>query len=155
VKSALVYPILVLATGCASIAVLFGFVIPRFRPVFEQLGAQPPLMAQIVLATGDIFSTYWWVPVIGLALLYLLWRRRGRSPEAQRRWHSRILALPHFGDLVIKIEMARFGRTLGTLLKNGVAPITALAITEQTLNNTALRAGIAAVSDRMKEGIRP
>jgi general secretion pathway protein F len=152
VKSALVYPAVVLATGCASIAILFGFVIPRFRPLFEEAGTALPFTTQMVLALSDGFRDYWWALVGAIIVLAFAWRRYIGTKEGRRQWDGRLLRLPLIGDLVTKIEISRFSRTLGTLLRNGVSPLTALAITHETITNAALREGLATVLDSVKEG---
>jgi len=152
IKSALTYPMIVLATGAASVALLFGFVVPRFRPLFDEAGAKLPMSATVILAISDLMQDYWWallaLPVLlgcGLAL-YL------RRPAGRLAWDRFKLRLPVVGDLAIKLEIGRFARTLGTMLKNGVTPIAALEITGETLRNAAVRAAISGVADRIKEG---
>ncbi|HEY1503468.1 MAG TPA: type II secretion system F family protein [Stellaceae bacterium] len=152
VKSALAYPLVVLATGCASIAILFSFVIPRFEPLFDGAGATLPTMTRWVLATSDVFRDDWWALAI-LALALILGARYAlRSPAGRRRWHRALLRTPGLGDLVTKIELARFSRTLGTLLRNGVSPLAALAITQETISNLVLRAALGTVMESTKEG---
>src|SRR5581483_408153 len=99
VKSALTYPLVVLATGAASAAVLFGFVVPRFRPLFEEAGANLPSSATAVLALADLFQDYWWallgVPLLA-ALALMLYLRR---PAGRLRWDRLLLQLPVAGAL--------------------------------------------------------
>jgi general secretion pathway protein F len=152
VKSALIYPSLVLATGAGSIAILFGFVIPRFRPIFEEAGASLPFATRMVLALSDVFSNYGWLILALIAAAVLLLRYYVNTPEGRRRWDERLLRLPLIGDLVTKIEVSRFSRTLGTLLRNGVSPLTALSITQDTVSNAALRDAMSTVIESVKEG---
>jgi general secretion pathway protein F len=152
IKSALTYPLIVLATGTASVGVLFGFVVPRFRPLFDEAGAKLPFSATAVLWVSDLIQDYWWalmaLPVL-LACCLTLYLRR---PTGRLAWDRLMLRLPVLGDLSTKLEIGRFARTLGTMLKNGVAPLAALAITEETLRNSAVRAAISSIADRIKEG---
>lgn len=152
VISALLYPAIVLATGAGSIAVLFAFVIPRFRPLFEDAGAALPWTAAAMLAASEFLQGYWWALLTGPGLAALFIARQLRSPSTRRRWDARLLDLPVIGDLVIKAEVARFSRTLGTLLRNGVSPLAALAITQETLTNSAVADGVSAVADSLKQG---
>jgi general secretion pathway protein F len=152
VKSALIYPALVLATGVGSIAILFEFVIPRFRPLFDGAGADLPLMTRIVLWLSDAVQNEAWLVLVLVVVLVLLWRRSLGTEEGRRRWDRRVFKLPLFGSLVIKTEISRFGRTLGTLLRNGVSPLSALLITQETVSNTALREALTSVVDSVKEG---
>jgi general secretion pathway protein F len=152
VKSALVYPALVLATCTTAIAMLFLFVIPRFRPIFDQAGASLPPVAAAVFAVADFAQDWWWAALAALALATLGVRRALRHPRG-RAWFDRaILRLPLAGDIVTKIETGRFAQTLGTLLRNGVAPVAAVAITRESVGNVAVADALAALSDRLKEG---
>jgi general secretion pathway protein F len=94
----------------------------------------------------------WWMVLVASAVVVLLWRRYVRTPDGRRWRDTRLLRLPLVGDLVTKIEISRFSRTLGTLLLNGVSPLTALVITHETVTNIALRDGLATVLDSVKEG---
>ncbi len=152
VKSALAYPLVVLATGCASIAILFGFVIPRFEPLFDGAGASLPTMTRWVLATSGAVRNDWWALALVMLALVLAARHVLRSPTGRLRWHRTLLRIPGIGDLVTKIELARFSRTLGTLLRNGVSPLAALAITQDTISNSVLRAALGTVMESAKEG---
>jgi len=152
VVSALIYPIIVFATGCASVGVLFGFVVPRFRPLFEDAGTALPFAAQAVLAVTDLLQGYWWAMAGAIFLAVVFVMRQFRRPESRRRWDHRVLRLPLVGDLITKAEVARFTRTLGTLLKNGVSPLIALAITRDVIRNTTISDAIGAVTVSLKEG---
>ena len=151
-KSGLTYPLLVLATGALSLVVLFGFVIPRFRPLFEDAGAKLAMSARLILATSDFFAATWWAVGL-LAIMAVAWARWAvQTPAGRRRWHAWVLRLPFVRDLLLKIEFARFSRTLGTLLRNGVAPLAALGITIETVANTIVRRALLTVMESLKEG---
>ncbi len=152
VKSALIYPALVLATCTASIAMLFVFVIPRFRPIFEQAGVALPLLPAAVFAVSDFAQNWWWAALVVIAVTVLALGRLSRHPRGRATWDRAIIVLPLIGDIVMKIETGRFANTLGTLLRNGVAPVPALAITRESIGNGAVAAALAALSDRLKEG---
>lgn len=152
VTSALIYPAIVLATGLGSVATLFGFVIPRFRPLFDQAGAALPPAARAMLAASDLLQNYWWAMAGALTLAAFFLARQFRGGESRRRWDRRLLKLPLIGDLIAKSEVARFARTLGTLLRNGVTPLAALAITQETLSNSVVAAAVGALADSLKQG---
>lgn len=152
IKSALIYPMLVLATGCASIGALFAFVIPSFRPLFADSGKPLPLSTQFILAISDGFLASWWIVVLAFVALVIVVKVQLRK-KSVREWRDRrLLTMPVAGDLLIKTETSRFSRTLGTLLKNGVSPLSALTITQETIDNLALRAAFVTVIDSVKEG---
>jgi general secretion pathway protein F len=152
VRSALTYPMIVLVTGCASMGVLFGFVIPGFRPLFEEAGAALPVSASLVLGIADLFRDWWGVMAGIVALAGLLGLQQARNPASRRRWDSAILRIPVIGEIATQIAVSRFARTLGTLLKNGVAPLIALSITAEAIGNIAIREAVAGLADSVKQG---
>lgn len=152
VKSALLYPLIVTLTCIASIVVLFAFVIPRFRPVFEEAGNALPFAARSLLAASDIVQEFWWLGIlVPTVLAYLLYRQM-RNPASRARWDRLVLRLPVAGRLVGAVETVRFARTLGTLLRNGVSLMTALAITRETIGNRVFHDAVGRVIERVKTG---
>jgi general secretion pathway protein F len=152
VKSALVYPIILLATGGLSLAIVLTYVLPTFKPLFADAGKSLPLSTQIVMAFGDAATAYGWL--VGLFILagILGYRQAMTRPELRRRKDAALSRLPVLGGLVTRIEAARFSRTLGTLLGNGITLPAALAITSETLVNTAMAAAVAATAESVREG---
>jgi general secretion pathway protein F len=137
VISALIYPCLLLIAAIGSIILLVTKVLPQFVPLFQQNGVALPRATQILIAVGDAISSYGLAALLLLTLLILVVRRILRRPGA-RLWTDRlILHAPVFGGLWREILAARFTRTLGTLLVNGVALISALGITRDALGNAA------------------
>jgi len=152
VASALLYPVILLIMAGISLTVLFTFVIPQFKPLFEDAGATLPLMTQIVLGVADFVESYWWSVGLVLAMGALLVQYQLSSPQRRRGWDRRILQVPALGDLLTKIQVARFSRMLGTLLANGVALLSALSLVGDTLTNTAITAAVEDVARRVKQG---
>jgi general secretion pathway protein F len=150
--SALIYPLIVAATCALSIGILFMFVVPRFRPIFEQAGDALPLPAKGLLAASDFLQSFWWLCIAAPLLLAWLIHRQFKKPATRQRWEARLLKLPGIGDLIAKVEVVRFSRTLGTLLKNGVSLLSALAITRETIRNSVFSAAVASVIERVKTG---
>jgi general secretion pathway protein F len=152
IKSALLYPIIVTLTCFASIAVLFTFVIPRFRPVFEEAGDALPLAARGLLAASDIVQDFWWLAfVLPAVIAFFIWRQL-KNPTSRARLDRLTLKLPIAGKLIGQVEVVRFSRTLGTLLKNGVSMMTALAITRETIGNRVFHDAVTRIIDRVKTG---
>jgi general secretion pathway protein F len=152
IKSALIYPTVVAGTCCLSIGMLFLFVIPRFRPLFEQGGDTLPASAQFLLDFADFFAAFWWAFILLPLILGLVAIRQYRRPTSRRRWDSRLLRIPMLGDLISRIEVARFSRTLGTLMKNGVPLLHALTITRETVRNSVFNEAVVTIQDRVKTG---
>lgn len=152
VKSALVYPIMLLIMAGVSVMILLTLVVPQFTPLFEQAGAELPLLTRLVVGLGEAAEAYWWLALILAAGLVLWFRSQLREPESRARIDRLALKLPLFGDLLAKIDTARLARTLGTLLANGVALPTALAIAKETMGNAVLRDTLGSTLTAVKEG---
>ena len=154
VRSALVYPVLLLIMAGGSVAILMTVVIPEFRPLFEDAGDALPLATRAMLAVADFVEQFWWALLTILVLGTWLLRQQLRKPGFRLLWDRAILRLPLFGGLVRKIQVARFSRTLGTLLSNGITLLNALRLVRGTIGNAALARAVDGVAGRLKEGER-
>lgn len=152
VKSALIYPAILVGVAVLSVAVLLVWVVPQFSQMFEESGKALPLPTQIVIAAGDAVQHYWWAMILTAIGIYSWFTRQLQQPETRYKWDKRFLALPLVGDLVGKLEVARFSRTLGTLIGNGVTLLAALSIVKETLSNTVMSEGLGTVAAQLKEG---
>lgn len=152
VKSALIYPAILVGVAVLSVVILLVWVVPQFSMMFEESGKALPLPTQIVIAGGDFFRNYWWALILGGIGLYSWFTRQMGEPASRYKWDKWFLSLPLVGDLVAKLEVARFSRTLGTLIGNGVTLLTALSIVKDTLGNAVMSEGLTAVAAKLKEG---
>jgi len=152
VRSALQYPILVVIMAIVSLAILMTAVIPEFQPLFENAGAALPISTQIVIGASDFMVSYWWAILVAILVVALFIQRHNADPAGRLRWDRWVIGLPVIGSLVIKIEVARFSRTLGSLLANGVSGLNALAMTAETAENWALVEALVEAQDRMAKG---
>jgi general secretion pathway protein F len=152
VTASLTYPAFLAVVSVAAVGILLGVVVPRFKPIFAGAGKAIPFMTQAVLFAGDMMRGYGWLMLVVLAFVGYLLLRRLRDPEVRYRFDRRLVTAPVVGDLFSKLEMARFSRTLGTLLANGVTLVGALAIVRETMSNTWLSEAVAAVARELKEG---
>jgi general secretion pathway protein F len=152
VVSALIYPMILIAVSVISVAVLVIFVVPQFKQIFDQSGKALPLATMIVLMTGTFLRANW--PIILALLLLGLWlfSRSWANPVSRARWDARLLRWKLTGGVISRVEMARFSRSLGTLLQNGVPLLTGLAILKDTLGNAVFRNAVEAISRDLKEG---
>ena len=152
VRAALRYPALVVIMAVASLLILMTVVIPEFRPLFEGAGAAMPVSTQIVIGVSDFLADYWWLIVLTVTGAVLMLRQYNRTPEGRLRWDTWKIGAPIFGDLLTKIEVARFSRTLGTLLNNGVSVLNAMTMTIETLENTAFSGAASQAQGRLAKG---
>jgi general secretion pathway protein F len=152
VVSALIYPTILIFVAVASIMVLLVFVVPTFQQTFQQAGKALPLPTQIVILLGTGLRQYWWAILLFVIAVVWLFRRRLRRPEVRYRWDGRLLRMPLLGDLLAKVEVARFARTLATLLGNGVTLLSGLSIVKETMTNSVLANALDGVVTRLREG---
>jgi general secretion pathway protein F len=152
VVSALIYPTILIFVAVASIMVLLVFVVPTFQQTFQQAGKALPLPTQIVIVVGTGLRQYWWAILVGVIAVVWLFRRHLKRPEARYRWDRRLLRAPLLGDLLAKVEVARFARTLATLLGNGVTLLAGLSIVKETMTNSVLANALDGVVTRLREG---
>ena len=152
IGSALVYPIILLCTAGLSICVILIFVLPEFKPLFDEAGKSLPFATQVVMAIGDFLGAWWWALLVLIAAGAYTFRRALRDADFRARWDNFKLKLPLLGPLWTKIEVEKFARTLGTLLSNGVALPTALGMSAETLNNSVIAHAVRQTALSLREG---
>jgi general secretion pathway protein F len=152
VLSAMIYPMILIAVSVLSVAVLLIYVVPQFKQIFEQSGAALPLPTAIVIGAGTFLRANW--PIIVAVILLGVWmlNRSFTNPVSRARWDARLLKWRLSGGVIARIEMARFSRSLGTLLQNGVPLLTGLSILKDTLGNAVFRNAVDSISRDLKEG---
>jgi general secretion pathway protein F len=152
VSSALIYPAILVTMAALSLLLLLTFVVPQFTEMFESAGKELPLPTQIVVGIAEGLRDYWWaLPLLAMGLASYV---RFQMADSGRRyvWDRRFLGLPLVGDLIKKIEVANFSRTLATLLGNGVSLLTALTIVKETLGNRVVADRIDLAVESLKQG---
>ena len=152
ITASMTYPVFLAAVSLVAVIVLLGVVVPRFKPIFAGVGKAVPLLTQVVLFAGDVLRGYWLPILVVLGVIVFLVSRWLRDPDVRYKLDRWLVTGRIVGDLFSRIEMARFSRTLGTLLANGVALVSALNIVRDTMANAYLAEAIAGVSRELKEG---
>ncbi|HSS29040.1 MAG TPA: type II secretion system F family protein [Usitatibacter sp.] len=152
VSASLVYPVILAFVSICSVVFLLVGVVPRFKPIFAGTHKAVPLLTQIVLGAGDILQAYGFLILVALAALLWVAGRRMQDPEVRYKVDRWVVTGRVVGSVFSRIEMARFSRTLGTLLSNGVTLVTALGIVRETMANSYLAESIGAVARELKEG---
>ncbi len=154
VKSAMVYPIVVISFATLVLIFMLLFIVPVFVKVFDELNGQLPTPTRIVMDASNTLRAWWFLifPAIGLAIYGI--RRLMKTEQGRQRWDRIKLRIPmKIGDVVQKIALARFSRTLATLVAAGVDIITALEITGGTAGNYVIEDALAKTRERVHEGV--
>jgi general secretion pathway protein F len=150
--SVMIYPLILTIVSGISITILVTFVIPRFVGIFSSIGQAIPLPTQIVLTFSQLVKGYWWVGLAMIASIYYGLRTYKKDEERKWKWDRYKLRWIAVGDLIKKIEVARFARTMGTLLQSGVPILPALNLVKEISQNEAITRSIGHVHDRLREG---
>jgi type IV pilus assembly protein PilC len=152
VRSALIYPCVVIGMAILIIAALLKWVVPIFTKLFEGLGVDLPAPTVFVIKLSEIVGAFWWFGIAGLVALIIAISQFRKTPQGRLTWDRLMLNLPVFGLLLRKIAVARFTRTLGTLITSGVPILEGLAITARTSGNAVLEQALMRVRKSIEEG---
>lgn len=152
IRSALTYPMLMLCLGVLVLYFLLAYVVPRITAIFSDMGQTLPAPTRFLIAASEFFKSGWWVLLLLIALFWfgLRWIKKN---EKTRRWYDKTkLSLPGVGLLVTKLAVARFARTLGTLLENGVSLLQALRIVKNIVGNAIIAESIGNAAVEVEKG---
>ncbi len=152
VKSALIYPCSVISIAVLVVGALLKFVVPIFANLFAGLGVALPLPTRIVMGLSAFIGSFWWVMILGVVALFFGVRQIRKHPRGRYYFDKMLLNLPVLGMLLRKIAVARFTRTLGTLITSGVPILEGLAITARTSGNAVLEESLMRVRKAIEEG---
>jgi general secretion pathway protein F len=152
VIGAMIYPAFLMLSLGGSMLFLLVYVLPKFSDLFEGMGQALPLPARIVMAVSTVIRSYWWLlPLLGVAVWYGF-RRWVSTPAGRLQADQLKLRLPGLGTILRKLEVARFCRTLGTLLRSGVPMVQALTIVREIAGNAVLARALGDVEVGVREG---
>jgi len=152
VVAALAYPILMLIIGTGLISVLMIAVVPKVTSIFESLDHALPWYTQVLIAVSRFLSGYWWLYVPVLILGAYLFRRWKATPAGRLKWDSFTLGVPVFGQVSMMLSVARFSKTLATLLGAGVPLLKAMDISHRVLGNAVLEKIVQEATSSIREG---
>ena len=154
VKSAMVYPVVIMTVAVVIVAILMIFVIPQFQKIFSEMlnGAAMPALTQMIINISD-FMRVNYIATIGIVVgAIVAFKLFMKTKAGIRCWDTAALKAPKIGDMVMKSTVARFTRTFGTLLASGVPILEALNITRGTINNSLISDALLRVHDRVRDG---
>ena len=152
VKGAMTYPIVTLIIAVVVLAVILVFVIPVFEEMFADFGGELPVPTQIVVAMSDMVKSKIVYIIIGLFLFSIAFKKFHGTEKGREIVDNLLLKIPVFGDLLRKVAVAKFTRTMGTMLASGVAILEALDIVAKTAGNKTVEKAIYSVRKGISEG---
>jgi type IV pilus assembly protein PilC len=152
VKSALIYPTSVISMAVLVVGALLKFVVPIFANMFSSMQVDLPLPTKIVIGLSNFIGRFWWLLILFLVLGAIAVRQIRKDPKGRYMFDKMLLNLPVLGMVLRKIAVARFTRTLGTLITSGVPILEGLAITARTSGNAVLEDALMKVRKAVEEG---
>ncbi len=152
VQSAMVYPAVVLSVAGGATAFMLIFIIPTFAKMFTDFGGELPLPTKIVLIMSDILVHWWWLAVLAMIGAGIALQRFYATENGMRTIDGMLIKMPVLGDVLLKGAVARFTRTLGTLISSGVPILGGLEITARTAGNKVIAEAIMSARASIREG---
>jgi general secretion pathway protein F len=149
---AMIYPVLLSVVGLASVTILTLFVVPRFTSIFQDMGVPLPLPMAILHGFSVLLSKYWWLLLTAAVLISVYFKRYTQTGEGRLKLDRWLLRFPMLGTVLRKIEVARFSRTLGTLLHGGVPLLNAMTIVREIIGNQGIASAIEPIRNGIKKG---
>ena len=152
IKSALIYPSSVISMAVLVVGALLKFVVPIFANMFSSMQVDLPLPTKIVIGLSNFVGRFWWLMLLFIVVLVIGIREIRKNPRGRYMFDKMLLNLPVMGLVLRKIAVARFTRTLGTLITSGVPILEGLAITAKTSGNAVLEDALMKVRKAVEEG---
>ena len=152
VRGALAYPVVMAVVVVVILFLMMSVVVPKVTSIFENFNQALPWYTSVLIWVSDIFSNYWWLLAALTGGAIYLFRRWKATDEGRKKWDLFVIEVPLFGPLMIMVAVARFSRTLATLLASGVPVLAAMDITRNVLGNTELMRIVENARDSVREG---
>jgi type IV pilus assembly protein PilC len=152
IKSAMTYPIAVVALVVLIMSAMLLFVVPQFKSIYDSLGGSLPLPTRVLLAMSEAFKGYWYIVLGGSFAFRFFFKRWKKTPKGREAVDAAKLRVPIFGTLFHKTALARFSATFSMLLRSGVPILQALEIVSETVNNKIISKAVIDVQSSVREG---
>lgn len=152
VKSSMMYPVLVLVFSIIMLIALFTFVLPKFKEIFLSMNVEMPAVTALLFNASDIFLQIWWAVLGGGIGAFVTLKWYIRKPKGRYQYDMLKLKAPVFGDLILKLAVARFTRTFGTLVASGVPLMRTLEIVGETSGNAVIANAVEGTRVCLREG---
>jgi general secretion pathway protein F len=151
-RAALAYPIFMFFIGSIILFFLVTFIVPNITKIFSDMHQTLPLPSLVLIGVSNFLKSFWWLVLIVLIGCVLLTKKLIKTPKGSHIWDEIKLHIPVIGGIYLKMAMARFGRTLGSLLRSGVPPLSALEIVRNIVNNTLIAEAIDHAMEEIEAG---
>lgn len=152
VKSATLYPKILIGAIVAAVVVLMNFVVPKFGKLYASFQIELPLPTRILIVLSDAFVNYWYIALVFFIVLYLGFRSYLKTESGRLNWDNLSLRIPVFGTLAHKSILSRFSRVLGSLYKSGLPILQSLDIVSRAVENKAIAADIKRIEEEVRAG---
>lgn len=154
IKSAMMYPVIVLCFAGLMVIALFIFVLPRFKEIFLSMDVEMPAVTQALFSASDFAQKFWWlIALVGVGGFIGL-KQYNATTKGRYNLDKLKLKLPIFGDLILKMSVSRFSRTFGTLISAGVPMMRSMEIVGETAGNAVLTEAIGNARTSIREGAK-
>ncbi|MGE0001540.1 MAG: type II secretion system F family protein [Fimbriimonadaceae bacterium] len=154
IKGAMMYPVLVLCFSVLMLFALFTFVLPKFKDIFKGMNVELPALTKMLFGIGDFMQAYWWTIILAAIGGFIGFKMWGKTTKGRYQLDFFKLKMPIIGELSLKLSVARFCRTFGTLINAGVPMMRSLEIVGETLNNGLLIHAIDETRMSIRDGNR-
>ncbi len=152
VRAAMTYPAIMVLIGGTILFFLVAYVVPRITQMFVETRHELPLPTVILIAASNFLARYWWVIALLVGASAMLLRRALATEAGRARFDRLLIRIPYFGGLAKKVMIARFSRTLATLLASGIPLLQALAIVRNVIGNTVIARAVDEAAEAIGEG---
>ena len=152
IKSAMMYPVIVLIFSCLMVFTLMTFVLPKFKEIFDSMNVEMPVYTRMLFQVSDLFKSFWYIPVILVVGLSIFVKQTGNTKKGRYQIDNLKLKIPIVGEIIQKMAISRFSRTFGTLVSSGVPMMRALEIVGETAGNAVIAKGVQTARESVREG---
>ncbi|HEY2003795.1 MAG TPA: type II secretion system F family protein [Candidatus Saccharimonadia bacterium] len=152
VKGAMIYPGVITTATVGAFFFLMTVIVPKLSSIFQDAGADLPIYTKILLAISKFLVSYWWMMIGGVVVAGILYVRWHNTPGGRRVVDKLMLKAPIFGPIIMKVNVARFARTFGSLMASGISVLDAINATKSALSSTVYQDELAIVAEKVKNG---
>lgn len=153
VKSAITYPIVIVCALIGVVILMLVFVVPKLKDIFSEMGVALPITTRILLGTSDFIVRFWYIVIVLIVGIYFAIRFWARSPKGGMTWDRFKIRMPIFGQLARKIYMARFTRTMATLVASGLPMLEIIDTVKEVVGNKVYKVAFEGISKDVESGV--